>query len=165
MNKLTSDTNASTMRMYLDLDGVVYPIAPLDEVDVDRTDVAMLHEREWWRNSVVRRLGAMGLDVVMASSWGGSFMDGTIASPRKALAPHRALAVHDYPSKAEAVIDDLSRDPVPFVWIDDDMTPATVQAVKRATDAPGVFVKPYSRTGLTGNELDAIEDTVRLRMK
>lgn len=154
-------------RLYLDLDGVIYPIAPLyetanidyDDPDYDNPDVDKLHDREWWRKSIVNRLGGMGVEVVMASSWGEMFLGSTMHSPKDILAPTRALHIDRQTSKAQAVAADLIADPAPFVWVDDHLTPSMIDHVRQSTreDLPGLFVKTDSDQGLTGPELDAIE--------
>lgn len=149
-------------RLYLDLDGVVYPIDALYDavnVDYDDADIDKLHDREWWRKSIVNRLGSMGVEVVLASSWGRMFLGSVMHSPKESIAATRALYVDMNISKADAVASDLAADPVPFVWIDDCLTPDMINQVKAAIpeDIPGLYVKTHSDQGLTSQELDAIE--------
>lgn len=154
----------SKTRIYLDLDGVIYPIRPLYESDVDREDVDMLHDHEWWRKSIVHRLGGLGAEIVMSSSWGVSFMSQTRRqSPLHVLTPTRALEIGPLfegdLSKEEAVIADLRKDPVPFVWIDDHLDQDMIDAVKSSisSSVPGLYVAPYKMQGLTHDEVTAIQ--------
>ena len=151
-------------RLYLDLDGVIYPIRRFSETEgIDPEDVDMLHEQadyEWWRKSVSRRLASLGMEIVMASSWGVSFMrQEQRRSPLRAIGPTRALETGLHLSKEEAVANDLMNDPAPFVWIDDDLDDEMIGYVKERipSDLPGLYVKTYKMQGLTHDEITAIE--------
>jgi hypothetical protein len=151
-------------RIYLDLDGVIYPIAPLYETDVDQEDVDMLHEHEWWRKSIVQRLGNLSVEVVMASSWGVSFMKQELRqSPLNIIKPTRALEIGPLfegdLSKEEAVALDIKADPAPFIWIDDHLNEDIINAVKTSIPRgiPGLYVRPHKMQGLTHGEITAIE--------
>ena len=154
-------------RLYLDLDGVIYPIRPLyEETNVDSEDVGQLHEHEWWRKSISRRLASLGVEIVMASSWGVSFMQQEMRmSPLQEIKPTRALAIGPLfegdPSKEEAVAKDLVNDPVPFIWIDDHLNQEMIDTVKESipSSVPGLYVKTYKMQGLTHDEITAIEKT------
>lgn len=148
-------------RIYLDLDGVIYPIRPLYESEVDLDDVDQLHDHEWWRKSIVERLGNLGVEIVMSSSWGEIFMKRTpLASPREVIGPVRSLSTgYGGLPKEEAIVEDLMDDPVPFIWIDDHLNQAMIDTVKNAipSSVPGLYVAPYKMQGLTHDEITAIE--------
>ena len=148
------------VRLYLDIDGVVYPIKSLgDSYGIDESDVDMLHSHEWWRKSIVKRLGSMGVEVVMASSWGTMFLGSVMYSPKEIIGSTRALHIDNKTPKAEAVKQDLIERPAPFIWIDDDLTQDMIDQVKAAVpDLPSLYVKTHSDQGLTIQELDAIEE-------
>lgn len=148
------------VRAYIDLDGVIYPIYRLDNDTPDDPDIDKRHNFEWWRKSVVTRLGRLATENVLASSWGRSFVNSSSAfkSPKAALSPARALDTSAM-SKQEAVLQDLNNDPKPFVWIEDDLNKSMIDYIKNGLNhpVPGLFVKPYDKQGLTNQELDAIE--------
>lgn len=157
----SESVNERMIRLYLDIDGVVYPIKSLgDSYGIDESDVDMLHEREWWHKSLVKRLGSMGVDIVMASSWGRMFLGSVIYSPKEVIGATRALYIDSKMPKVEAVKQDLINDPAPFIWIDDDLTPDMIDQVRAAIpeNTPGLYVKTHSDQGLTNQELDAIEE-------
>jgi hypothetical protein len=153
-----SETKA---RIYLDLDGVIYPIRPLYESKVDLEDVDQLHDHEWWRKSIVERLGSLGIEIVMSSSWGEIFMKRTpTASPREVINPARALSTgYGGLPKEEAVAQDLINDPAPFIWIDDHLNQGMVDIVRNSipSSISGLYVAPYKMQGLTHDEITAIE--------
>lgn len=144
-------------RMYLDLDGVVFPLTPLSRArGVDHDGIDKLHDHEWWRKSITDRIGQLGIEVVISSSWGEAFMGGVLHSPRESLGVARALPVDLRTSKVEAIYNDLLERPAPYVVIDDDIT-GTWKERLSSLDTPGIFVVPNGQQGLTDGELDMIE--------
>jgi hypothetical protein len=147
-------------RIYLDLDGVIFPLTPLDQANVAEEDVEQLHNLEWWRRDVVERLGTMGVEIVLASSWGDEFFSGSIEpSPRRVLQPVRALAITTHLSKTEAIVNDLEASPAQFSWIEDGLTRSMVERVKTATRlrSKGSYIQPNSKTGLTMAEVEVLQ--------
>lgn len=144
-------------RIYLDLDGVVYPVTPLPEGD---TDIEQLHALEWWRTSVVEKLGSFGAEIVLSSSWGEAFMRGTAKSPREMLKPTRALSerVIMETSKIDVIVADLAAYPVGrAIWIEDEMTENDSRRFKMAAEQP-LAITPEKTIGLTPEELRTIEE-------
>lgn len=154
----TDNENSSKIRLYLDLDGVIFPVHRLDDNMPDNPDIDKLHNLEWWRKSVVNKIGQMGVEVVMSSSWGQAFMNSVIKSPKESLSPSRSLNTQTT-SKKEVVLNDLNSDLTPFIWIDDDLTQPMIDYVNDGLieRTPGLFVKPDRQQGLTMEELNAIE--------
>lgn len=150
-------------RLYLDLDGVIYPIGSAPEGD---SDVAMLHKREWWRPSVTRRIGSLGVEVVMSSSWGEGFIETSpeIASPLDDLRPVRALnekRIYESGSKIGVIEEDMCNHPVEAaIWIDDEVTLAAAARFGQLATHTLVIV-PRRREGLRSEHLDTVESFMR----
>jgi len=60
--------------------------------------------------------------------------------------------------KAEAIIADQAADPKPFVWVDDNAHQFWGDKVRELTSAPSLFITPNSHTGLTVEDLNAIDE-------
>ena len=145
-------------RIYLDLDGVIYPIAQAPEND---PDIEQLHAYEWWRKSVVDRLGKLGAEIVLASSWGEAFMKSTIRSPEL----HSIRALNEKAiardSKITVIQQDLELHPVEqVVWIDDAINDDAMQQLRKSANEPLVII-PEKSVGLTLDDLVTIDAYLR----
>jgi len=143
-------------RIYLDLDGVIYPIARAPESD---PDVDQLHAREWWRVSVTHKLGHLGVEVVLSSSWGEAFLRSKLKSPRDILRVDRVLSESDImnESKLAAIQKDVREHPIAKVaWVDDDITDRMAWRFNEMVQE-SLVVTPKGNVGLTLDDMATLE--------
>lgn len=155
----SNEVSPAIKRLYLDLDGVVFPIAPASRND---PDIEVLHQREWWRKSVVQRLGSLGVELVIASNWGTAFVGRRhgIGSPLHDLKPTRALdegALSRSKTKLDLIAKDIAVNPVDVaVWVDDRIGAKDGSRFSSLVGKSKV-IKPNKFVGLLSDDVDAIE--------
>ncbi len=163
-------------RLYLDVDGVLNAEAPRFD-DVQTVVVTVDHGAGYqtqyqitWSPTVVRGLEALredfDLELTWLTTWLGSktMIDDLVAAVggltggRRLVMPPRKLSGYisaDW--KREAILADLARDPVPYIWADDVELPLHGVFVRAAFPSMKfLHIAPLPENGLTREHLAEI---------
>lgn len=169
--------------LFLDVDGVLNAFELDLGTDVDRFDDFDVHEVEFEFESghsrpfrvclsptMGARIAQLAVDIHWATTW-EQRADSAIAPlcgfPRglPVLSPLDEVEEWDLDWKFLAVRRSVERDPRPFVWIDDDIDffrddQMTAREWAANTSLPNLLIAPEGETGLSPQQLDAVEDFV-----
>ena len=154
---------ARSVKLYLDVDGVVNPyVAPgeLPETWPDFREGFAGHRVAVWSPTMLAAIGRLPVEVVWTTTWGSSVEEALgshlgVDTIRRALDLH-AVGLGSAGAKPMAIVQDLMARPSPFIWIDDDaITPAATDQLTRLGH-PMLTISPDPRTGLEPGHLERI---------
>jgi hypothetical protein len=162
------------IRLYLDVDGVLNAGHPRwgDAVTVTvvaTRDGQRIGQRVTYSPSLILELTLLAeefdIEIVWLTTWlvDHSVRDLTIAmngltGGRSLIAPRRDGRHGELPAdwKRAAILEDLAREPGPFIWADDDEVPVHGSFVAAAFQVPSLLLAPVFEFGLQRSDVNAI---------
>jgi len=169
--------------LYLDIDGVIFPLSGRKEgVEHGANDIVWVEKHEFYRPSIVKRLGELSTRIVLSSSRGvATLVDPAYKNLLDELNVAGVLSVHAWePANPDHKLDAIIRhqngthnafkrrkfDASPIgsklIWVDDDANKINIDTpLDRLSSKSFLTVVPDAYSGLTHQHVDTIESFIK----
>lgn len=149
--------------MFLDVDGVLSPLAPGSSAWDDWERVEDIPFHLVLSRRMARRIRELGVEVVWLTTW--EHDANAVVADTLGWEPNDVLVREGSDAgwwKLAAIRERIEAEPRPFVWIDDELErrKREVESWLRGLEVPALAISPRPEVGLTTAELERIEEFV-----